>query len=75
MFSGNLPVYIFVYIKESNPVFQSIPGDLPSDYNNGAYGYFCEDDGAIYGYIIPKDENLKNSFDKAIKAYKASHNQ
>ena len=66
---------VFVYIKGSNPVFQSIPDDLPLDYENGAYGYFYEDDGITYGYIIPKNENLKNSFDKAIEAYKASHNQ
>ena len=58
---------VFVYIKESNPVFQSIPEDLPSDYNNGAFDYICVDDGVIYDYIIPAD--LKNSFDKAIAAY------
>lgn len=67
---------VFVYIKESSSFSRGIPkdedGGLPSYYKNGAYGYFCEDNGTTYGYIIPKDETLKDSFGDAIEAYKAS---
>lgn len=64
-------VPIFVYIKESSSFSQGIPkdedGGLPSYYDNGAVGYTCVDNGAIYAYIIPAD--LENSFKDAIDAY------
>ena len=62
-----------VYVNSKFINLSDLPDEgLPLSYNAGTYKYNCGENGIIYNYFIPADEELKNSFDSAIKAYRAS---